>query len=171
MTFGVRRQLALGALVGLLGASACGPLPGEVTATGMWADGERIDFRAPATLVETVSGRNDLIARAKDYTHVRFQGIRLAYDPAQIKVPGTYPVDPAPLGRLELYCARPEISGSSPLPQTIEYEVSSGTIVIDTLPDRPGQMLAGHFENVVLQRNGSLILRLDRGEFYVRVPR
>lgn len=165
----MRRLLTLGALGGLLGA--CGPPPGEVTAKGRWADGEVIDFRAPATLVQAAGGRTDLIANAEDYTHVRFQGIRIAYDPAQINVPGRYPVDPAPQGRLELYCLRPEITGASPIPTTIEYEVSSGTIVIDTFPDRPGRMLAGHFEDVVLQRNGALILRLDRGEFYVRPGR
>jgi hypothetical protein len=164
-------RVALGVMAACAFALLACDLPpaGEVTANGAWADGEPITFRAPARLTETLSGRNDLVAMAADATHVRFRGVRLTYDPREIKVPGTYPVDPAPLGKIELYCARPEVGGSSPAPQTIEYEVSSGTIQIDTFPDRPGRMLAGHFQDVVLQRNGALILRLERGEFYVRV--
>jgi hypothetical protein len=155
---------ALGAALGAL-LIGCGPEPdGFIELRGQWADGEAITFRESARLRRSDDGRVDLTARVS--SRRRFLGARLSFDSARIRAPGSYAVDPAAGGELELYCAQPAPGSEATLVyDTIEYEVNEARVVIDRLPGANGRILSGRFEAVSLMRQGSPILRLTEGRF------
>jgi hypothetical protein len=157
------RRLLLAALMTSLGCAAEGS--GIVAAEGSWADGAPIQFSAFAQASRT-GGRIQVWATSME--DPRFAGLRIAYDPAVVTGPGRYPVDPAPRGSLEIYCARSAPSTSTQS-NTVEYEANTATIVIDRLPGPAGNKLAGSFEQVVLERDQP-ILQLSRGRFEAAVP-
>jgi hypothetical protein len=146
----------------LLGASACAGDSGHADAFGTWADGQPIAFEGPARLT-TVNGRVMLEATAQG--RPRFLGLRISYDPTQIRAPGVYDVDPAALGKLEVYCLRPVEAAGAAVPETLAYEVSRAKVIIDALPGVNGNKLGGAFTDLVLERMGVPILTLMHGSF------
>lgn len=157
----------------LLATAACAcsapPSFGRLEAEGRWADGEPIAFSEPAEVLGSSGGMVDIVAVRPD--RARLIGIRVRYDPAQISEPGTYMLDPAPLGRLEVYLVRPDEGPGAVVPSNAEYEASSGEVRFDALP-RAGRsrLVQGTLRDVRLARQGTLILTLDQGVFHGERP-
>ncbi len=99
----------------------------------------------------------------------RFLGLRIVYDPRQITGPGTYEVDPAAEGGLELYCLRPTEPPGSLRLEMVAYEVSAATIAIDSLPGSGRSWFRGSFRNVTLERMDLPILGLTHGVFRAQI--
>jgi hypothetical protein len=165
-------RLSGSVIAGLLFASVAGcggDGEGQMFAMGTWADGEVINYSQEARAARTATGLIEI--RSLAGTRARFAGMRLQYDPTFVTGPGTFDVDAANNGRLELYCMRPKESTPDAVAlELIEYEVTKARISFQRVPAAGQNLVEGSIAGVQLERGGAAILTLAEGRFRATVP-